>query len=104
MATMADATPTGSRRAARPPGAPSRRAIPNPRDVLDFEEITSTPFSLSRHPIYPDAHSHINTIYANTFLDIEDLFTVVNPPVKTTFVPRPRRHYQGRNTRELHCV
>ena len=65
------------------------RAAPNLRDVVDFDEITSIPFLFTRHPIYPDVHSHMNTIYADAFLDVDDLFTVEDPAAKTTFVADP---------------
>ena len=65
------------------------RVAPNPRDVVDFDEITSMPFTFTRHPIYPDAHSHMNTVYADAFLDIDELFTVEDHPAKTTFVADP---------------
>ena len=71
------------------PGTPGGRAAPNPRDVIDFEDITSIPFSFSRHPIHTDAHVHMNAIYGDTFMEMDDLFAVVDPPARTTFIADP---------------
>ena len=71
------------------PGAPGGRAAPNPRDVVDFEDVTSISFSFSRHPILPDAHLHMNTICGDAFMEIDERFTVETPPAKTTFVADP---------------
>ena len=75
---------------------PGGRAAPNPRDIVDFDEITCMLFSFTRHPIYPDAHIHMNTIYADAFLDIDELFTVETPVVKTTFVDDPMAFIKDR--------
>ena len=71
------------------PATPGGRAAPNPRDVVDFEDITSIPFSFSRHPTYTDANLHMNTIYGDAFMEMDDLFTLVDPPTRTTFVANP---------------
>ena len=60
-------------------GRRGRGAAPatiNPRTVTDFEDITSIPFVFARHPIYPEAHIHMNAIYSDAFMDMEDLFSI----------------------------
>jgi len=64
-------------------------ATVNPRSITDFDEVTGIPFVFARHPIYHDAHAHMNTIYSDAFTDMDDLFTVTAPPSRTTFVPDP---------------
>ena len=77
-------TPATGRRG-RGPEAPTV----NPRTIADFEDITSIPFVFARHAIYTKAHIHMNTIYSDAFIDMDDLFTVTDPPSRTTFVAYP---------------
>jgi len=78
------ATPTrGGRGHGRGPAAI------NPRTITDFEDISSIPFVFTRHPMYPEAHIHMNSIYADAFLDVADLFVATTPPSMTTFVADP---------------
>jgi len=74
-------------------GRRGRGAAPptiNPRTVTEFEDIRSIPFVFARHPIYPEAHIHMNTIYSDAFMDMEDLFDITTtPPVRDTFVADP---------------
>jgi len=65
------ATPATGRR-----GRGAAPAAINPRTVTDFEDITSIPFVFARHPIYPEAHIHMNAIYSDAFMDMEDLFSI----------------------------
>jgi len=39
--------------------------------------------------MYPKAHIHLNSIYADAFLDVGDLFAATTPPSMTTFVADP---------------
>ena len=80
------ATPTtpAGRGGRRPTGA-----TVNPRSVTDFEDITGIPFVFSRHPTHHDAHTHMNTIYSDAFMDMDDLFVVTAPPSRTTLVADP---------------
>jgi len=73
------------RRRSRGPGAPTA----TPRTIADFEDITGIPFVFVRHPIYNEGHVHMNNIYSDAFMDMEDLFTVTMPPSRTTFVADP---------------
>jgi len=80
------ATPT------TPAGRGGRRptaATVNPRSVTDFEDVTGIPFVFARHPMYHDAHTHMNAIYSDAFTDMDDLFAVAVPPSRTTFVADP---------------
>ena len=61
----------GGGRGARTPAAP---AI-DPRTITDFSPIFSIPFSFSKHPMYPEAHTNMNSIYADAFLAMDTLFT-----------------------------
>jgi len=75
---------TGGRRG-RGPAAPTV----NPRTIADFEDITGIPFVFARHPVHSEAHMHMNVIYSDAFMDMEDLFAVTAPPTRTTFVADP---------------
>jgi len=82
LALTGPATPgTGGRRG-RGPAAPTV----NPRTITDFEDVTGIPFIFARHPVYNEAHMHMNVIYSDAFMDMEDLFAVTAPPTRTTFV------------------
>jgi len=39
--------------------------------------------------MHHEAHIHMNSIYSDAFMDMEDLFTVTAPPSRTTFVADP---------------
>jgi len=78
-------TPSTGGRRGRAPAAPTA----TPRTIADFEDITGIPFVFVRHPIYNEAHIHMNNIYSDAFMDMEDLFTVTTPPTRTTFVTDP---------------
>jgi len=85
MALALPGTPgTGGRRG-REPAAPTV----NPRTVADFEEITAIPFVFVRHPMYHEAHIHMNNIYSDAFMDVDNLFAVTDPPTRATFVADP---------------
>jgi len=84
LALTGPTTPATGRRG-RGPAAPTV----NPRTVADFEDITSIPFVFARHPIYSKAHIHMNTIYSDAFMDMDDLFTATAPPTRTTFIADP---------------
>jgi len=60
LALTGPATPATGRRG-RGPAAPTV----NPRTITDFEDVTSIPFVFARHPIYTEAHIHMNTIYSD---------------------------------------
>ena len=79
--TKPNQTPATGQRG-RGPAAPTV----NPRSVTDFEDVTSIPFVFARHPIYHEAHIHMNNIYSDAFMDMDDLFAVTAPPSRTTFV------------------
>jgi len=79
----APATPAGRG------GRITTAATVNPRSVTDFDEISGIPFVFARHPMYHDAHNHMNAIYSDAFTDVNDLFTVTAPPSRTTFVDDP---------------
>jgi len=69
----------GSGTAPGTPGAGARGGTARPpvvdtRAIADFDEITAVPFTFARHPTYPKAHVHMNSIYSDAFLDIDDLF------------------------------
>jgi len=52
--------------------------------------MTSVPFVFARHPTYPEAHIHMNAIYSDAFMDMDDLFSITTaPPVRDTFVADP---------------
>jgi len=78
-------TPGTAPRRGRGPAAPTT----NPRSITDFEDITVVPFVFVRHSIYHEAHIHMNNIYSDAFMDMEDLFAVTAPPTRTTFVANP---------------
>jgi len=59
----------------RGPAAPTT----NPRSIADLEDITGIPFVFARHPIYHEAHIHMNNVYSDAFMDMEDLFAVTDP-------------------------
>jgi len=83
---VAPGTPgTGAGRRRGGGGAPTT----DPRTVTNFEDITSIPFVFARHPMYPEAHTHINNIYSDAFLDMADLFAVKDPPTRVTFIADP---------------
>jgi len=82
--TAGPATPATGRR-----GRGTAPATINPRTVTDFEDITSIPFVFARHPIYPEAHIHMKTIYSDAFMDMEDLFNITAPPIRDTFIVDP---------------
>ena len=77
-------TPVGTRRRGGG-GAPA----PNPRTVTNFKGITAIPFMFARHPMYPEAHTHLNDIYSDAFLDTVDLFAATDPPTRVTLVANP---------------
>ena len=81
----APATPTPAGRGGRRTGP----ATINPRSITDFDEVTGIPFVFAKHPVYHDAHNHMNTIYSDAFTDMDDLFTATTPPSRTTFVADP---------------
>ena len=56
LALTQPATPGTGGRGRRGPAAPTV----NPRSVTDFEDVTSIPFVFARHPIYHEAHIHMN--------------------------------------------
>jgi len=91
------ATPSTGRR--------GRGAAPptiNPRTVTEFEDITSIPFTFARHPIYPEAHIHMNAIYSDAFMDMEDLFDITTtPPVRDTFVADPVTVIRDKNRNDF---
>jgi len=72
-------------RRGRGPAAPTT----NSRSITDFEDITGIPFVFARHPIYHEAHIHMNNIYSDAFMDMDNLFAVTDPPTRTTFVADP---------------
>jgi len=85
LALTGSATPATGQR-----GRGATPATINPRTNTDFEDITSIPFVFARHPIYPEAHIHMNAIYSDAFMDMEDLFNVTTvPPVRDAFVSDP---------------
>jgi len=81
---IAGPTPTtpGGRGGGRRPTVPTV----NPRSVTDFEDVAGILFVFARHPIYTEAHIHMNGIYSDAFMDMDDLFAVTAPPSRTTFV------------------
>jgi len=84
LALTGPATPATGQRG-REPAAPTV----NPRTINDFEDVTSIPFVFARHPIYNEAHVHMNTIYSDAFMNMDDLFTVTDPPSRTAFLVDP---------------
>jgi len=83
---IAGPTPTASAgRGGRRPAV----ATVNPKSVTDFEDVTGIPFVFSRHPIYSEAHVHMNSICSDAFMDMDDLFVATAPPSRTTFVADP---------------
>jgi len=83
---IAGATPTA------PAGRGGRRpagATVNPRSVVDFEDIAGVPFVFARHPMFHDAHVHVNAFCSDAFVDMDDLFAVAVPPSRTALVADP---------------
>jgi len=78
-------TPATAPRRGRGPAAPTV----NPRSITDFKDVTGIPFVFARHPIYYEAHIHMNNIYSDAFMDMDELFAVTAPPTRTTFVVDP---------------
>ena len=86
MAALAlPGTPGTGGHGGRGPAAPAV----NPRTIADFEEITAIPFVFARHPMCHEAHMHMNNIYSDAFMDMDDLFAVTDPPTRATFVTNP---------------
>jgi len=83
LAVTGPATPATGQRG-RGPTSPTV----NPRSVTDFEDVTSIPFVFARHPIYTEAHIHMNSIYYDAFMDMEELFTVTAPATRVNFVAK----------------
>jgi len=77
--------PATAPRRGRGPAAPTV----NPRCITDFEDVTGIPFVFTRHPIYHEAHIHMNNIYSDAFMDMDNLFAVTAPPTRDTFVADP---------------
>ena len=77
-------TPGGGQGGRRPTGP-----TVNPRAVTNFEDVTGIPFMFARHPVHNEAHIHMNAIYSDAFMDMDDLFIVTDPPTRTTFVADP---------------
>jgi len=85
LALTGPATPATGQR-----GRGAAPATINPRAITEFDDITSIPFVFARHLIYPEAHIHMNAIYSNAFMDMDDLFSITTaPPVRDTFVADP---------------
>jgi len=84
----APGTPTGATPARGGSGGRRTGGI-NPRTITEFDEITSIPFVFTRHPMYHEAHIHMNSIYSDAFLDMKDLFDATTTPPMTTFVTDP---------------
>jgi len=83
--TAGPATPSTAQR-----GRGAAPATVNPRSITEFDDITSIPFVFARHPIYPEAHIHMNAIYSDAFMDMDHLFSIATtPPVRDTFVADP---------------
>jgi len=80
--------PVGAPGAARRRGG-GRAPVTDPRTVTNFEEITAIPFVFVRHPMYPEAHIHVNIIYSDAFLDMADLFAITDPPTRVTLIADP---------------
>jgi len=70
-------------------GGRARPPVVNTRAIADFDEITAIPFTFARRPMYPEAHLHMNSIYADAFLDIDDLFVGATPPTRANFFTDP---------------
>jgi len=87
-APLAIAGPTPTTPAGRGGRRPIAATI-NPRSVADFEDIAGIAFVFARHPIYHEAHIHMNTIYSDAFVDMDDLFAVTALPSRTAFVADP---------------
>jgi len=89
LAPLAIAGPTPTTPAGRGGRRPAVATI-NPRSVTDFEDVTGIPFVFARHPIaHHEAHIHMNAVYSDAFVDVDDLFVVTAPPSRTTFVADP---------------
>jgi len=87
-APLAIAGPTPTTLAGRGGRRPAV-ATANPRSVTDFEDVTGIPFVFARHPTCHDADIHMNAIYSDAFMDMDDLFAVTAPPSRTIFVADP---------------
>jgi len=86
--TLALTGPTTPRTGGRGRRGPAATTV-NPRSVTDFEDVAGIPFVFARHPIYHEAHIHMNSIYSDAFMDMDNLFTVTAPPSRTAFVADP---------------
>jgi len=86
LVVVAPGTPGAGGRRQRGGGGPPTT---DPRTITDFEEITAIPFVFARHPLYPEAHVHMNSIYSDAFLDMVDPFVVTDPPRRATLVADP---------------
>jgi len=83
-------TTPGGRGGRRPTGVTVNPSVTvNPRTVTDFEDITGIPFVFVRHPTHHEAHMHMNAIYSDAFMDMDDLFAVTAPPTRTALVTDP---------------
>jgi len=71
LALTGPTTPATGRR-----GRGAAPATVNPRAITEFDKVTSIPFVFARHPIYPEAHIHMNAIYSDAFMDMDDLFSI----------------------------
>jgi len=85
LALTGPATPGAGGRGRRGPAAPAV----NPRTVADFEDVASVPSVFVRHPIYHEAHVHMNNVCSDAFIDMDNLFTMTAPPSRTDFVADP---------------
>ena len=81
--------PTGTAPPSAPTGGRGRgSARIDPRSVTDYGEISAIPFTFARHPMYSEAHVHMNNIYADAFLNIDELFSDADGS-RSTFVLDP---------------
>ena len=81
--------PTGTGPPSTPAGGRGRGAARiDPRSVTDYSEISAIPFTFARHPMYPEAHVHMNNIYVDAFLSLNDLFSDADGS-RATFVLDP---------------
>jgi len=69
----------------------------DPRTVTKFDEITAIPFVFARHPMYPEAHVHMNSTCSDAFLEVGDLFAVTTPPSRVNFVTNLLKTRHRRN-------
>jgi len=70
-------------------GGIARVAATDLRAITDFDAIAVILFTFARHPMYPEVHVHMNSIFEDAFLDVDDLFTVTAPPSRVNFVAHP---------------